>query len=200
MSRCSFPLSRATIAGVAAMLAVGCIPPAHAQITAPVVNQPGELGGERASHAAAAVGVSTPRFVSLKADRVNVRRGPGHDHGIDWVFRRAGLPVEIIASSDIWRRVRDSEGASGWVLASLVSGRRTALVLPWEVKPGAPPPQVALKAHPRENAVVIAQVEAGVIANIRWCDGNWCQVGIASLMGFIEQPRLWGVYKGEVVR
>src|ERR1700752_5184324 len=72
-----------------------------------------------------------PRFVSLKSDRVNVRKGPSTDQAIVWVFSRAGLPVEIIAESDNWRRVRDSEGADGWVFHSLLSARRTALVTPW---------------------------------------------------------------------
>ena len=147
-----------------------------------------------------APGQSAPRFASLKSDRVNVRRGPGPEHGIDWVFRRAGLPVEVIAESELWRRVRDSEGSSGWILASLLSGRRTALVEPWEVKANAPPPQVALKAEGRDNAGNVAQVEAGVIANVRSCDGRWCFVGIGDLSGYIEQRRLWGVYKGETVK
>ena len=72
-----------------------------------------------------------PRFVSLKSDKVNVRKGPEHRPSIVWVFSRAGLPVEIIAESDNWRRVRDSEGADGWVFHSLLSARRTALVTPW---------------------------------------------------------------------
>ena len=72
-----------------------------------------------------------PRFVSLKSDKVNVRKGPSTDQAIVWVFSRAGLPVEIIAESDNWRRVRDSEGADGWVWHSLLSGRRTVLISPW---------------------------------------------------------------------
>jgi len=72
-----------------------------------------------------------PRFVSLKSDKVNVRKGPSTDQAIVWVFSRAGLPVEVIAESDNWRRVRDSEGADGWVFHSLLSARRTALVTPW---------------------------------------------------------------------
>ena len=147
-----------------------------------------------------ASGQPVPRFASLKSDRVNVRRGPGQEHGIDWVFRRAGLPVEVIAEAEVWRRVRDSEGSSGWVLASLLSGRRTALVEPWEVKANAQPPLVALKAEGRESAGNVAQVEAGVIANVRSCDGRWCYVGIGDLSGYVEQRRLWGVYKGETVK
>ena len=140
------------------------------------------------------------RFASLKSDRVNVRRGPGQEHGIDWVFRRAGLPVEVTAEAEVWRRVRDSEGSSGWVLASLLSARRTALVEPWDVKANVQPPLVALKADGREAAANVAQVEAGVIANVRSCDGRWCYVGIGELSGYLEQRRLWGVYKGETVK
>ncbi len=49
-------------------------------------------------------GVSTnlpvPRFVSLKADKVNLRAGPTRDNAVNWVFTRAGLPVEITAESE----------------------------------------------------------------------------------------------------
>ena len=141
-----------------------------------------------------------PRFASLKADRVNVRRGPGQEHAIDWVYRRAGLPVEVMAASDQWRRVRDSEGATGWVLASLLSSRRTVLIEPWEVKNGVAQTLVGLKSDDSERASDVAQVEAGVIANIKQCDGRWCRVGVANFSGYVPQERLWGVYKGEVLR
>lgn len=75
-------------------------------------------------------GLPLPRFVSLKADRVNLREGPSRDHRTTWVFQRAGLPVEVTAEFDVWCRVRDLEGTEGWVLHSLLSGRRTALVAP----------------------------------------------------------------------
>ena len=71
-----------------------------------------------------------PRFVSLKSDRVNLHEGPSKDHPTRWVYQRAGLPVEILAEFEIWRKIRDSEGGEGWVLHSLLSGRRTALVAP----------------------------------------------------------------------
>lgn len=183
---------RATACGVAAALAVtiatALVSAAHGQSATPPKPTLGPSGQP------------VPRYVSLKADRVNVRRGPGPDHGIDWVYRRAGLPVEIIAESEIWRRVRDAEGATGWVLASLLSGRRTALVEPWELKPNAQPPEVPLKLEAREAAGDIAQIEAGVLANVRSCDGRWCLVTVGDYRGYIEQRRLWGVYKGEALR
>ena len=69
-----------------------------------------------------------PRYVSLKSDHVNVRAGPTKDNDVAWVYTRSGLPVEITAEFENWRRVRDSEGAEGWVYHSLLSGRRTAVV------------------------------------------------------------------------
>ena len=69
-----------------------------------------------------------PRYVSLKSDHVNVRAGPTKDNDVAWVYTRSGLPVEITAEFENWRRVRDSEGAEGWVYHSLLSGRRTAVI------------------------------------------------------------------------
>jgi SH3-like domain-containing protein len=145
-------------------------------------------------------GLPVPRFVSLKSDRVNMRKGPGTDYPTAWVYRRAGLPLEIIKEFEGWRQVRDADGAAGWVLQSFLSGRRTALVLPWDVKPGAASPKVALRNDDSARARAIAMVEAGVIANIASCDGRWCRVSVDKFRGYIEQKKLWGVYEGEVVK
>ena len=79
-----------------------------------------------------ASGLPLPRYVSLKSDHVNLREGPSKEHRTAWVYQRAGLPVEITAEAETWYRIRDSEGSEGWVLHSLLSGRRTALVAPWK--------------------------------------------------------------------
>lgn len=144
-------------------------------------------------------GLPVPRFVSLKADRVHSRQGPGTDHKVLWVYRRAGLPVEVVREFEGWRQVRDSEGAEGWVLQSLVSGRRTALVMPWEIK-GGRAPKVELLSDDRLGAQPVAILEAGVIANIKSCDAQWCRVSVGDYRGYIEQKKLWGVYPGEIVR
>jgi len=145
-------------------------------------------------------GLPVPRFVSLKSDRVNMRKGPGTDYPTAWVYRRAGLPLEVIKEFESWRQVRDADGAAGWVLQSFLSGRRTALVLPWDAKPGAQPPKVALRDNDSSRASPVAMVEAGVIANISSCDESWCHVSIDRFRGYIEQKKLWGVYEGEVIK
>lgn len=144
-----------------------------------------------------ASGLPLPRFVSLKAGRVNVRRGPGFDHEIAWVFLRAGLPVEIIAEFDSWRQIRDSEGSEGWVIGSLLSGRRTALVAPWiESDSGKTFP---LRNEDNPAARVISRVGPSVIVNIMRCDGTWCEVVARDISGWIGQEHLWGVYPRETI-
>jgi SH3-like domain-containing protein len=144
-----------------------------------------------------------PRYVSLKTDRVNLREGPSKDHRTTWVFQRAGLPVEIVAEFETWRRIRDAEGTEGWVLHSLLSGRRTSLVMPWakgDAKGDAPP--IPLLARADERADPVARLQPNVIVNVRACSGSWCRVtvvlpGARDIEGFVRQDRLWGVYPDE---
>jgi SH3-like domain-containing protein len=145
-------------------------------------------------------GLPLPRFVSLKADRVNLRAGPGTDYPTSWVYRRAGLPLEVLSEFEGWRQVRDAEGATGWVVQSLLSGRRTALVTPWDIKPKTPAPQLPVRVSDSESARVIVNVEAGVIANVHSCDGLWCHVSIDKFTGYLPQKKLWGVYENEIVK
>lgn len=137
-----------------------------------------------------------PRFVSLKSDKVNVRKGPSTDQAIVWVFSRAGLPVEVIAESDNWRRVRDSEGADGWVFHSLLSARRTALVTPW----AKGEERVPLYSSNSTGSRAVAELQAGVLGNVLTCDGEWCNVSVNDYSGYVQQDKLWGVYKGEEVK
>jgi SH3-like domain-containing protein len=145
-------------------------------------------------------GLPLPRFVSLKSDRVNLRNGPGTDYPTAWVYRRAGLPLEIVKEFEGWRKVRDAEGATGWILQSFLSGRRTGLVLPWERKTGSPPPLVPIMSSDSQSSAVVANVEAGVIADLHTCDGRWCRVTVDEYSGYIEQKKLWGVYEGETIK
>jgi SH3-like domain-containing protein len=140
-------------------------------------------------------GLPIPRFVSLKASEVNVRRGPSWDHAVMWVFRRVGLPVEVIAEFDVWRQVRDSEGATGWVLGTLLSGRRTVLVAPWKKMHGT---FDLLSTNGRGH--VEAKLSPGVLGTVENCDGKQCQITAGGVTGVISQDLLWGVYVGENIK
>jgi SH3-like domain-containing protein len=142
-----------------------------------------------------ATGLPVPRYVSLKSDHVNLREGPSKDHATKWIYQRAGLPVEITAEYEIWRRIRDSEGSEGWVLHSLLSGKRTVLVSPW--KKDVPP--LPLRVEPGDDANITAKLSPGVIAGVKKCDGTWCRLKGDGYDGYMPQTNLWGVYPGEKV-
>lgn len=141
-----------------------------------------------------ASGLPVPRYVSLKSDRVNVRSGPTKDHDVAWVFTRPGLPVEVTAEFENWRRIRDSEGSEGWVYHSLLSGKRTAVVTA-----RAKDQLIAVSDRPADASDVTAQLQPGVVANVKRCDGKWCRVIGTSFDGWVPQERLWGVYPNEKV-
>ena len=152
------------------------------------------MGHAAKDSAAATSGLPVPRYVSLKSDHVNVRAGPTKDNDVAWVYTRAGLPVEITAEFENWRRVRDSEGAEGWVYHSMLSGRRTAVVTMKSKDALAP-------IHDRADSesAVAAKLQAGVVAQVKKCSNGWCRVIGNGFDGWIEQQRLWGVYEGERV-
>ena len=160
----------------------------------------GALFGAAGSGAAAtdatgsASGLPLPRFVSLKSDHVNVRVGPTKDNDVSWVYTRAGLPVEITAEFENWRRVRDSEGAEGWVYHSLLSGRRTAVVTMKHKDELA-----SLYERADKTGRIAARLQDGVVAQVKSCDTGWCRITGKGFDGYIEQPRLWGVYADEKI-
>jgi SH3-like domain-containing protein len=137
-------------------------------------------------------GLPLPRFVSLKADKVNVHVGPAKTYDVTWIYTRVGLPVEITAEFENWRRIRDGEGSEGWVYHSLLSGRRTGLVLAKEEL-------VPLREAGDPEGSVIAQLQAGVVATVKKCTGTWCRISGDGFDGWIEQRRLWGVYPNEKI-
>jgi SH3-like domain-containing protein len=139
-------------------------------------------------------GLPVPRYVSLKSDHVNVRAGPTKDNDVSWVYTKAGLPVEITAEFENWRRVRDSEGAEGWVYHSLLSGKRTAVVTLKSKDDLAP-----LYDQADAKSEVTARLQSGVVANVKRCAAGWCRVIGNGFDGWIEQQRLWGVYADEKV-
>jgi len=139
-------------------------------------------------------GLAVPRFVSLKADRVNVRRGPNKDNEVTWIYTRSGLPVEVTAEYENWRRIRDWEGAEGWVYHSLLSGRRTALVT---TRAKTANELVPIYTSADSRSEVAARLQPGVLGAVKRCSDAWCRIIGDGFDGWIPQERLWGVYPNE---
>ncbi|MFV3078053.1 SH3 domain-containing protein [Niveispirillum fermenti] len=135
-------------------------------------------------------GLPVPRFVSLRSAEVNLRTGPGRSYPIEWVFVRPGMPVEVTAEFDTWRRIRDVEGTQGWVHQSMLSGRRM-LVITGELR--------TVRERPSASAAAVAQAEPGVMGRLIACKGAWCEVEIQGYHGWLERGEFWGIYPDETV-
>ena len=136
-----------------------------------------------------------PRFVSLKPSDTPMREGPSKEHRIKWVFKREGLPVEVIGEHEQWRRVRDSESTDGWVYFGRLSNRRTVIVTA-----GKDRKERDLLSRDSEQGTVVARLQPGVIANVESCTPGWCKVAVEGFEGYLRKDALWGVYADERVK
>ena len=134
-------------------------------------------------------GLPLPRFASLASSEVNVRTGPSTDHPIRWVYTRNGLPVRIVEEFDVWRRIEDPQGETGWAHSSLLSVRRTVLVQ----GDGAQD----LRRSPGPDERVVARAEPGVVAELQGCEDGWCRVEAGGERGWLPKESLWGVAPDE---
>lgn len=131
-----------------------------------------------------------PRFVSLRASKVNLRTGPGARYPIDWVYKRAGLPVEIIDEFDTWRRIRDWQGTIGWVHQSMVQGRRTVMILD---------ERRLMRRRPDSAAPGVAYLAPGAIAVLESCEELWCELSAGGFKGWLESESFYGLYPSELL-
>lgn len=131
-----------------------------------------------------------PRFVSLKGNEGNARRGPGLTHRIDWVFTRSGMPLRITAEYEHWRRVEDAEGVGGWVHYALLSGVRSVLIAD---------DMAEFRNRPQDEAEVIFKAERNVVGWVQECLPDWCRLSVDGDRGWVRKTALWGVSPTETI-
>lgn len=134
-------------------------------------------------------GLPVPRFVSLRANQVNMRTGPGTRYPVEWVFLKSDLPVEITEEFEHWRKIRDFYGKEGWVHRQMLSGRRMIRVKE----------NTVLQRAASIVSVPIAKVEAGVVGKVMMCPAGLtlCKVDFSGTEGWIRRDKIWGVYPQE---
>jgi SH3-like domain-containing protein len=129
-------------------------------------------------------GYPVPRYISIKVDPANARSGPSEDHRLLWVYHAKGLPVQVVAENQTWRRICDPEGGLAWVHMRVTDGRRT--VMQTQAQP------VPLRASPKANAPVRAYMASRSIGQLDRCKGGWCRIKVGKTEGWAPEGALWG--------
>ena len=141
--------------------------------------------------AAAAQEKQPPYWASIASGQAMTRTGPGKNYPGVWLYQRRDLPVRVVKKYQNWRLIQDPEGAQGWMLVTLLSDRRTAVV-----KPGDPRP---VRTSPGDSAKTRYLAQQGVVGRIGKCRDGWCRIEIGKREGYVSTADIWGVGAGETV-
>jgi SH3-like domain-containing protein len=133
---------------------------------------------------ASAQDTDVPYWASIRAERVNMRVGPGTSYRIDWVYRRVLLPVKVIRRKEGWRLVEDPDGTRGWMIGQFLSRDRSAIVT------GNGPAE--MRKEPSAASRLLWRLEPGVVARLGPCQSGWCRIELKGRRGFVRENRLWG--------
>lgn len=128
------------------------------------------------------------RFASLRADDVNVRAGPGVRYPVKWKFVQRNMPVQIIAEYDTWRKIRDWEGAEGWVHRAMLSSRRSLIM----IGQGQ-----TMRKNATDDSAAVARLATGYVVMVSRCERIWCEVEADGYEGWIKRDKVWGIFPGE---
>lgn len=131
-----------------------------------------------------------PYWASIVPSKARIRTGPGRNFPAIWEYRRAGLPVKVVATFPAWRKIEDPDGAQGWMQANMLSQERTAMIKS-DVQP--------MLAQPQDGAGIVWRAAKGVVGTIRRCRAGWCDFDVKGKRGWIEAGNLWGVGSNEMV-
>ncbi|WP_174299828.1 SH3 domain-containing protein [Caulobacter sp. S45] len=164
----------------AALLALVAVGPAacsrHSQAPQPAA---GQAGGRQTPS-----GFPVPRYVSTKFDKVNARVGPGDDYAVKWVYRVKGLPLQVVAETEEWRRVCDSDGSLSWVRGRTTDARHTVM--------RTQPQDLALHARPDDASPAVATLVGHAMAELKECQGVWCRLSVGHARGWARADEVWG--------
>ena len=123
------------------------------------------------------------KFLSLRNDKVNVRQGPNWNYPIKFVYNKKYLPVLLIDSSEIWRKIQDYENNVGWIHVSKLSKRKSAI----NIKNYS----IVFKKSTIYSEPLI-KLETGRLVLIKKCTNFWCKIKVKNFVGWVKKENLWG--------
>jgi SH3-like domain-containing protein len=144
-----------------------------------------------ASTVASAQDKKPPYWASIASGQAMMRTGPARNYPGTWLYQRRDLPIRVLKTYPNWRFIEDPDGTQGWMLVTLLSDRRTAIVRKGEPRP--------VRTAPNDGAKVRYLAEPGVVGRIGKCRDGWCRIAVGKKEGYIRTSDIWGVSQGEVL-
>ena len=126
------------------------------------------------------------KFLSLKNNEVNLRQGPSFEYPVKFIYKKKYLPIEILDKSETWRKIKDFENNSGWIHASQLSKKKSAI---------CQKNNSVLYKKPTIFSKPIAKLEIGRLVLIKKCKEKWCKISSGDYSGWISKIFLWGKFK-----
>lgn len=131
----------------------------------------------------AAVAQPASQMVSVKGSILNMRSGPGTNTEVLWELQR-GYPLQVVQRKNRWVRVKDFEGDTGWVAASL-TGRTPHHIV--KVR------NANVRSGPGTQNRIVGKAEYGELMRTREKRGGWVRVErTQGKSGWISKKLLWG--------
>ena len=124
-------------------------------------------------------------YSSFRASETNVRAGPGQNYPIKFSYKLKGIPVRVISEYDNWNEVEDYEKQTGWVSQSLLTKKRTLMVLITK-------DFTNMYSKNSEKSRVLFHLENYVIGDYLKCVENWCGIKINGKKGWVKKADVFG--------
>lgn len=144
--------------------------------------------------------VFSPYFASIKSSEVNVRKGPHTRYSIDWVFKKKGEPVEVIAKFEHWNKIRDISGDEGWVKNVMLSKKRMGIITADKTSSNDKingRDFISVYYNYNNPSKVFAKIEVNRRVQLEECNLKTCKIKVNEVSGWVEKKLIWGVYLNE---
>ena len=136
-------------------------------------------------------GLKVPRYVSIKSNDANIRVGPSINYPIKLKYINENYPLKVVAEHEDWRKVEDVKKNFGWIHKSLISGKRTGIVIKTDNN--------LINVYNTVDGYRVGQIGVGNIINIKKCKINWCYITKNKQKGWVVKDNIWGIEEDEIL-
>ena len=126
------------------------------------------------------------KYFSLKNNKVNLRQGPSFEYPIKLIYQKKFLPVKVMDKTDNWVKIIDYFNNSGWIHASQLSKRKSAICIK---------NNIILYKKNTIYSKPTAKLEMGRLVLVKKCKVKWCKITTGDFDGWVLKNSLWGKVK-----